>query len=89
MVKGVVDVEQGVIAIGGEYHIDANNILIQNGSQQKNLWGFNVRLDKPPDSWIEYTSLINIRPAEGNPDMEIQDLALRATMKKIIDSRIL
>jgi hypothetical protein len=87
MVKGVVDVEREIIAVGGEYHIDANNLLIENGSKQENLWGFNIRFDRPRDSWIEYTSLINIRPKAGNNGMEVKDEILRGTMKRIIDSR--
>ena len=28
MIKGVVDVERDILAVGGEYHMDANNVLI-------------------------------------------------------------
>lgn len=84
MVKGVVDVERGILAMGGEYHMDANNVLIENGSKQPNVWGFNWYFDKEGDERIEYVSLINIRPAQGNRVMEVQDEALRAKMKEII-----
>ena len=46
MVKGVVDIERGIIAMGGEYHMDANVMLIENGSKQQNIWGFNWYFDK-------------------------------------------
>jgi hypothetical protein len=62
MIKGVVDLEQEIVALGGEYHMDANMKLIEHGSQQPHVWGFNIYLDKEGDEMIEYTSLINIRP---------------------------
>lgn len=84
MAKGVVDVERGILAIGGEYHIDANKVLIENGSKQQNIWGFNWYFDRAGDDRIEYISLINIRPAQGNNAMEVQDAFLRDAMKTII-----
>ncbi|MEK7652479.1 MAG: DUF5674 family protein [Patescibacteria group bacterium] len=84
MVKGVVDIERGIIAIGGEYHMDANIVLIKNGSEQQNVWGFNWYFDKEKDERIEYISLINIRPKQGNMTMEVQDVFLRDKMKTII-----
>lgn len=84
MIKGVVDIEQEILALGGEYHIDANMVLIKNGSKQQNIWGFNWYFDKTKDERIEYISLINIRPTQGNRAMEIQDKSLRNTMKTII-----
>ena len=84
MIKGVVDIEREIIAMGGEYHIDANVILIENGSKQQNVWGFNWYFDQSGDERIEYVSLINIRPAQGNKKMEVQDAFVRDKMKSII-----
>ncbi|OGI60202.1 hypothetical protein A2641_03675 [Candidatus Nomurabacteria bacterium RIFCSPHIGHO2_01_FULL_37_25] len=84
MIKGVVDVERDILAVGGEYHMDANNVLIENNSKQQNIWGFNWYLDKSTEESIEYVSLINIRPAQGNRVMEVQDSSLRDKMKSII-----
>jgi len=84
MVKGVVDIEREIIAMGGEYHMDANTVLIDNGSKQQNVWGFNWYFDKIGDERIEYVSLINIRPSQGNKIMEVQDVFLRDKMKSII-----
>ena len=80
MVKGVVDVEREVLALGGEWHMDANNFLIENGSLQKNIWGFNIYLD----GRIEYISLINIRPLQNNRTLEVEDPVLRDKMSVII-----
>lgn len=84
MVKGVVDIKREILAVGGEYHMDANNILIENSSQQQDVWGFNWYFDKKGDERIEYVSLINIRPAQNNKTMEVQDSGLRDKMKVII-----
>ena len=84
MVKGVVDIERELLAMGGEYHMDANMVLIENKSKQENIWGFNWYFDKEGDGKIEYISLINIRPKQGNRVMEVQDQVLRDRMKAII-----
>jgi hypothetical protein len=84
MIKGVVDIEREILAMGGEYHMDANMILIENDSKQQHVWGFNWYFDKKDDERIEYVSLINIRPAQNNRTMEIEDLELRDKLKSII-----
>ena len=84
MVKGVVDIEREILAMGGEYHMDANNILIEKGSKQRNIWGFNWYFDKNENERIEYVSLINIRPKQNNRTMEVQSIPLRDKMKTII-----
>jgi len=89
MVKGVVDIKKGILALGGEYHLDANTMLIENGSSQKNLWGFNLYLDRAGDNWIEYTSLINIRPADRNRTMKVENPEIRSVIKKIIESLVI
>jgi hypothetical protein len=89
MVKGVADVEKDMLALGGEYHMDSNNVLIENGSLQENLWGFNLYFDKPEEERLEYTSLINIRPKQNNFDMHINDSATRDKIKQIVDKLII
>ena len=76
MVKYVVDIEQGIVAIGGELHADAEQCLLEMGSQQKDLWGANYYPGRGREHCIEFTSLINVRPAGGNPGMEIQDAGI-------------
>ena len=88
LVKGVADVDQGILALGGDWHMDANNVLIADGSQQKHVWGFNIYPDERGDAAIEYISLINIRPAQGNRDMEIQDTDLRTTVRTLVSRLI-
>ncbi len=81
MVKGVVDVEQEILALGGEWHMDANIKLIEHGSLQRNIWGFNFY---PDENRILYTSLINIRPSQHNRKIEVQDPELRRRMEDVI-----
>lgn len=88
MIKGVADIERRVVAFGGEYHMEANMMLIEDGSSQANLWGFNVYFKKPREDWLEYISLINIRPAAGNFDMMIGDEQIRNKVKEIVNSKI-
>jgi len=89
MVKGVVDIEREIVALGGEYHMDANQKLTESGSRQKDIWGFNFYVDKGKEERLEYTSLINIRPVSGNKSMVVEDENVRVRMKKIINSKIL
>lgn len=81
MVKGVVDIEREIIALGGEWHIDSNLKLIEHGSKQDMVWGFNFY---PNESRIEYVSLINIRPSQNNRKIEIQDDSLKRKMEQVI-----
>jgi len=83
MVKFTVDVKQRRIAIGGELHADGEQLLLENGSEQKDIWGANYYPGKGEDNCIEYTSLINIRPSQGNNSMEIANEDLRKKIKEI------
>lgn len=85
VIKYVVDVKRGVIALGGELHADAESILIEDGSLPSALWGANLYPMLPPDRRIECTSLINIRPSQGNPSMEVRDPAVRARIREITE----
>jgi len=73
MIKIVVDIRQGVLAGGGEMHSDCESLLLDNGSKQLDLWGANWF---PSNQKIEFESLINIRPRDGNRSMIIQDREL-------------
>jgi len=83
MVKYVVDVERGIAAVGGELHADAEALLLEDGSSQEHLWGANYYPGRGPEGCIEYTSLINIRPSQGNPSMVILDEGVQARMRDI------
>lgn len=88
MVKYVVDVEQGIVAVGGELHADAEALLLDAGSRQSNLWGANYYPGRGREGCIEFTALVNIRPSQGNPAMEIRDPALRERIRSLTHALI-
>ena len=79
MVKGVVDAERGLLAIDAELHADLEQMLLQNGSGQFDLWGINLYFD---GDLVEFDSMINIRPAQGNRSRGVED---ENTQQKIIE----
>lgn len=83
MVKYVVDVRVKIAAIGGEFHADAEQILLQRGCHQEDLWGANYYPGRGRDGCIEYTALINIRPSQGNRSMAIDDERIRKTVQEV------
>lgn len=82
MVKAVVDLEKGVMAIGGELHADEEAFLLEKGSRQDNLWGINIYPESSKEQMIEFDSMINIRPGQGNRSRGVED---EETRKKIIE----
>jgi len=88
MVKYVVDVAREVAAVGGELHADEEALLLEDGSRQDDLWGANYYPGRGEDGCIEYTALINIRPAQGNRSMLIEDEGVRGKVREITRSLI-
>jgi hypothetical protein len=84
MVKAVVDVQRLVMAIGGELHADEEAALIEDGSAQEHLWGINLYPAEQGDAWIEFDSLINIRPSRGNRSRNVEDSTLRDRIRQIV-----
>jgi hypothetical protein len=89
MVKAVADIEQGIMAVGGEWHADAEALLLDQGSKQMDLWGFNIYPDRPVHQQVEFVSLINIRPRQKNRRMDIEDPAIREKISQIVRKLII
>jgi hypothetical protein len=85
-VKGVVDIELGTLALGGEFHVDSEAVLLENGSSSDNTWGFNIYFE---DKTIIYTSMINIKPKFGYKTNIISDPEIIEKMDKVINKYIL
>jgi hypothetical protein len=83
MVKVVVDVHRRLAAVGGDLHADGERLLLEEGSAQDDLWGANYYPGRGPADCVEFTALINIRPARGNPGMEIADPAIRDAVRQV------
>jgi hypothetical protein len=87
-VKAVVDLRQGLMAIGGELHADEESLLIEQGARQTDLWGVNIYPDRPPDERVEFDSMINVRPAQGNRSRSVEDAATRRQIGEIVTGLI-
>ena len=83
-IKIVVDVKNNLVAIGGEWHVDGEKILLERGSQQQDLWGGGVDLDMKN---IETIALINLRPSLDNNSQEILDKNIRDKFVKIVKEK--
>ena len=88
MIKCVADVDKGLIAIDADLHADLERILLENGSGQASLWGFNLYPDETGEEFIEYDSLINIRSWQGNPSRDVLDKDIREKIVTIVDKFI-
>jgi hypothetical protein len=89
MVKAVVDVARKVMAIGGELHSDEEAALLDDGSRQADLWGINLYPDESGDDWIEFDSMINVRPSQDNRSRDVEDPALRGSIRRIVKAWII
>lgn len=85
MIKVVVDIEQGIMAIGGELHSDEEAVLLDQGSSQRNLWGINLYPEKSAEEWIEFDSMINVRPSGGNRSRYVESREVREAVTKIVN----
>ena len=88
MIKCVADVDKGLLAIDADLHADLERLLLENGSQQTSLWGFNLYPDETGEDFIEYDSLINIRSWQGNPSRDVLDQEVRGKIVNIVDKFI-
>lgn len=86
MIKFVVDLDRGVICAGGGLHSDEEAMLLEDGSHQSDLWGANFYLDRPYEQRYVYTSMINIRPGDGNTSQAIQSKDLCQKVKELAES---
>ena len=81
LVKAVVDIQRGIMAVDVDMHVDAEAELLENESSQRDLWGINIYPNEAGDKRIEFDSMINIRPSQGNRSRGVEDPIIQ---KKII-----
>ncbi len=77
LVKAVVDVERKIMALDGELHADEEALLLENGSRQENLWGINLYPEMQDLERIEFDSVINLRPSQGNRSRGVDNPVIR------------
>lgn len=84
-IKAAVDIEKELLAVDSPMHYDCEQLLLENGSNQANIWGINLYLDSDNiDDLVEFDSMINIRPAQGNRSRSVEDLAIQAKIKAVV-----
>ena len=89
MVKAVVDISKGVMAIGASMHSDEEKFLLELESLQDDLWGINIYPDSPKENRIEFDSMINIRPRQNNRTRGIEDIQLQSKIIEIVNGLII
>lgn len=86
LVKAVVDVEQGIMVVDAEFHADQEYLLLEQGSRQENLWGFNLYPAKMGSAgWIEFDSMVNLRPSQNNRSRGVDDQKTQIVIRAIVD----
>jgi len=88
LVKAVVDVEREIMVVDAGMHADEEDYLLKNGSDQKNLWGVNI-YPKNGDFLIEFDSMINLRPQQGNLSRGVEDPQLQKKIQGIVRKLVL
>lgn len=88
LVKAVVDVDRGLLAVDAELHSDLEALLLENGSKQNSLWGINLYPEMQGDEYIEFDSMVNMRPSQGNRSRGIDDAQTRAKIIEIVTKRV-
>lgn len=90
LVKAVVDIELQIMVVDAEFHSDEESILLDQGSKQEHLWGINLYPDKLQDqNWIEFDSMINLRPSWGNNTRSVDDQVTQEKIRNIVNKLVI
>lgn len=84
LVKAVVDLERGIMIVDADLHADQEAELLAGGSQRRDLWGINLYPDLPECDWLEFDSMINLRPSFGNRSRGVDDPAVRERITRLV-----
>lgn len=83
LVKADIDVAKSIVIVDMPMHYDGEQELLSKGSKQLDIWGVNLHPDDfGADNFIEFDSMINIKPSQGNASKDVLDPAVK---QKIID----
>jgi len=88
MVKAVVDINKEILAIDAEMHSDLESFLMNEGSEQKDLWGINLYPGLDEDQFIEFDSMINLRPVQNNRSRGVDNPEIRNQIIKVVTERV-
>jgi hypothetical protein len=84
MIKGVVDLVRGVLLLDADLHADQEAALLEDGSKQVDLWGITLYPDADGDEWLEFDSMINLRPSFGNRSRGVDNPETRAAIAALV-----
>lgn len=88
LVKAVVDIKKEIMAVDAEMHADEEALLLEKGSKQENLWGVNFHPESAGDDFIEFDSMINLRPSQGNRSRSVEDINIQEKIRKIVNKLV-
>jgi hypothetical protein len=88
LVKAVVDIERETMAVDAELHADEEALLLEGGSQQKDLWGINIYPEMKGIDFVEFDSMINLRPAQENRSRGVDNAEIRKAILRIVDKLV-
>ncbi|MDD3375262.1 MAG: DUF5674 family protein [Candidatus Omnitrophica bacterium] len=88
LIKAVVDVDRELIAVDAELHSDLEALLLEKGSKQNSLWGINFYPDAEGDDFLEFDSMINMRPSQGNLSRGVDSEDIQKKIVEIVSKRI-
>lgn len=89
IIKAVIDVEQGIMGVGGELHVDIQSQLIDNEHSRGDMtWGINLYLDKIGDDFIEFDSMINLKPFLGNKSRGVENAEIQTKIREVVTALV-
>ena len=89
IIKVVVDIGQGIMGVGGELHVDIQSILLEKeNSRGADTWGVNLYLEKSGDDFVEFDSMINLKPNLGNKTRDIENMQVKEKIREIISKLV-
>jgi hypothetical protein len=89
LVKAVVDINKKTIVVDAELHADEEALLMEHGSHQDDLWGINLYPELEGDDFVEFDSMINLRPSQGNRSRGVEDPEIRERILSIVNELVI
>lgn len=88
LIKAVVDVKREIMVVDGELHSDEESLLLEDGSNQEDLWGINIYPEAKSEEFIEFDTVINIRPSQGNRSRFVENSEIRQKILNIVNKLV-
>ncbi len=89
LVKAVVDIEKKIMVIDASMHADEEAFLLKSGSSQDDLWGINLYPDQNGENFIEFDSMINVRPHQKNFSRSVENVETQKQITSVVNTLIL